>query len=475
MNRNIINLTLLLLYAVLLGACQNATTTTTTEHAQEHGGEHEANTNVAVLSAEQMKAIDLQMGSIEQKQLTTALKLSGVLKVPNENKAQVTAMYSGLIKTINVQVGNHVKKGQTIATISSPQLLQLQEEYLQAKLQADGTQDAISVINQPQYAGIKAQLETLIPQIAMAENEVKRQRILNEGNAGVMKKLQEAETQLNTLLAQKRTLEQQKTLFAGNTNSAVSLRKANLERQLQLMGVNPNKISAGNIQNSIAIVSPLNGVISKIMPNIGSNVDMLTPIAEVVDNNELHLDLFVFEKDLPKVKVGQKIHFVLTNNAQEEYDAEIFGIGGSFESNTKNVAVHAHVEGNKEGLIDGMNITAIVSLDKATRDAVPTQAIVNHEGQDYILMVANNKAAAAEHGHDHAAAAPAAAEHGHDHETANKGALSFEKVPVRKGTSDVGYSEIILLKEIPKDARIVTKGAFFVLAAMTNQGEGHEH
>jgi cobalt-zinc-cadmium efflux system membrane fusion protein len=462
MNRNIISLTLLLLYAILLGACQNAATTTD-EHAHEHGNEQETNANVAVLSAEQMKAIDLQMGSIEQKQLTTALKLSGVLKVPNENKAQVTAMYSGLIKTINVQVGNHVKKGQTIATISSPQLLQLQDEYLQAKLQADGTQDAISVINQPQYASIKAQLETLIPQIAMAENEVKRQRILNEGNAGVMKKLQEAETQLNTLLAQKRTLEQQKTLFAGNTNSAVSLKKANLERQLQLIGINPNKISAGNIQNSVAIVSPLNGVISKIMPNIGSNVDMLTPIAEVVDNNELHVDLFVFEKDLPKVKVGQKIHFVLTNNAQEEYDAEIFGIGGSFEANTKNVAVHAHVEGNKEGLIDGMNITAIVSLDKATRDAVPTQAIVSHEGQDYILMLADNKAAAA------------ATEHGHDQEAANKGALSFEKVPIRKGTSDVGYSEIILLKEIPKDARIVTKGAFFVLATMTNQGEGHEH
>ena len=37
MNRNIINLTLLLLYAVLLGACQNAATTTTDEHAGEHG------------------------------------------------------------------------------------------------------------------------------------------------------------------------------------------------------------------------------------------------------------------------------------------------------------------------------------------------------------------------------------------------------------------------------------------------------
>ncbi|MBK8927369.1 MAG: hypothetical protein IPM74_16080 [Crocinitomicaceae bacterium] len=56
------------------------------------------------------------------------------------------------------------------------------------------------------------------------------------------------------------------------------------------------------------------------------------------------------------------------------------------EPNTKTIAVHANVKGDKQGLIDGMNITAIVSLDNATVDAVPTSAIVNHEGQDYIFI-----------------------------------------------------------------------------------------
>jgi cobalt-zinc-cadmium efflux system membrane fusion protein len=39
---------------------------------------------------------------------------------------------------------------------------------------------------------------------------------------------------------------------------------------------------------------------------------------------------------------------------------------------------------------------------------------------------------------------------------------------------DVGFTEITLLKEISKDAKVVVKGAFFVLAKMTNSGE-HEH
>jgi multidrug efflux pump subunit AcrA (membrane-fusion protein) len=39
-------------------------------------------------------------------------------------------LYGGVIKTLNVQIGSYVKKGQVIATIANPQFIQLQEEYL---------------------------------------------------------------------------------------------------------------------------------------------------------------------------------------------------------------------------------------------------------------------------------------------------------------------------------------------------------
>jgi membrane fusion protein, heavy metal efflux system len=41
--------------------------------------------------------------------------------------------------------------------------------------------------------------------------------------------------------------------------------------------------------------------------------------------------------------------------------------------------------------------------------------------------------------------------------------------------TSVGYTEITPLKELPSNARIVTKGAFFLIAKMTNAGEAHEH
>lgn len=402
------------------------------EDAHGHGShaEHE-NLATVSLSAEQIKAVKIQIGGIEKKQLTAALKLNGVLKVPNENMAQVTSLYPGVVKTLLVQAGSKVKKGQTIATIANPQYIQLQEEYL-----------------------------TLLGKIVYSEQEETRQKDLNTGNAGALKNLQAVQAELRTM----RT------------------RKASLHKQLQGMGIDPDKVSESNLQTVLAVASPISGSVSRVLANIGTNVDFATPLAEVVDNSQLHLDLFVFEKDLPKMKVGQTIHFTLTNNPGKEYDALIFGIGSTFEPNTKNVAVHAKVKGNQGELIDGMNITALVSLEKAMLDAVPTDAIVNYEGQDFIFIVTDartetehhDEAAEGEKGHDHDEAG-----HKHEEEKPAKkltaGTTIFEKIPVRKGTTDVGYSEITLLRDIPKDAKVVTAGAFFVLAKMTNQGEGHAH
>jgi multidrug efflux pump subunit AcrA (membrane-fusion protein) len=234
------------------------------------------------------------------------------------------------------------------------------------------------------------------------------------------------------------------------------------------------------MQSVISITSPINGTVSNITVNIGSFVEANNPIAEIIDNSQLHLDLFVYEKDLEKLKEGQTIHFTLTNNPGKEYDAKIYAISNTFEENTKAIAIHATVEGNKQGLIDGMSITAIVSLQNAMLDAMPTDAVVNYQGQDFIFIV-TDKHTEEEHHHDETTAEHKHDEHGHKHDETEKqdtpsaGETTFEKIPVRKGTTDIGYTEITLLKEIPADAKIATKGAFFILAKMTNQGEAHEH
>lgn len=397
-------------------SCNSKGTAETATTEEGHTDEH-ANTNTAILTDEQIESIGIELGVIEEKQLTASLKTNGVLQVPNQNKASVNSLYSGVIKSLLIQPGNYVRKGQTIATIANPDFIQAQSEYLSVN-----------------------------SKIVLAELELKRQRDLNAGNAGALKNLQAAETELRTL----RTL------------------KSTLEQQIKLMGINPERLSNGKLISVLSISSPISGVVSNVIVKMGSYVDVSTPVAEIVDNSQLHLDLFVYEKDLPKLKNNQLIHFTLTNNPGKEYEAQIYSLGSSFEGESKAVTVHAKVEGDKTGLIDGMNITAVISLENQTLPAVPTEAIVNVAGQDYIFMVSE------QHGEEEytkdSVKHDVKTEAGHKDE---KG-ITFERIPVAKGTTDVGYTEITLLKEIPKDAKIVVKGAYFVLAKMTNSGE-HEH
>lgn len=337
-----------------------------------------------------------------------------MLSVPNQNKAFITSVNSGVIKTLLIQPGRFVSKGQVVATIVNPDIANLQQ-----------------------------QLQTVNAQISLSDIEYARQRELVAGNAAPLKNVQRVQTELATL----------------------RVTRNSLQKQLSAMGISSASVSKGNIITTLTIRAPISGTVSNVTAQIGSNVDPSTPIAEIVNNSQLHLDLFVFEKDLPKLKSNQTIHFTLTNNPGKEYDAQIYSIGTAFANESKTIPIHAVLKGDKTGLIEGMNITALISIGTAVLPAVPTDAIVNFQGQDYIFVLTKE---VAEHHEEGAEKASGDEKEEHTEEPA----VNFERVPVIKGTTDVGFAEVKLLKDLPPNTQIITKGAFFALAKMTNT-EGH--
>ena len=402
------NIIILILLTLFLASCEKSEKSERSMEKTEEQSGHESS-ELAELTQEQMDAVGISLGQIEMKELTSIVKANGALSVPNNNKASATSLYGGVIKTLNVQVGDYVKKGQVIATIANPEFIQLQEDYL-----------------------------TIGSRIIFAEQEYKRQRELFDNDAGAKKNLQNADAELKTL----RT------------------KRASLQRQIQMMGISPGSVSNKNLRSGLAVTAPISGTISTILLQIGSYIDVSSPVAEIVDNSSLHLDLQVFEKDLPLIKVGQKIHFTLTNNPVVEYDAEVYSIGTAFENQSKTIPIHCKVKGNKNGLIDGMNATAVVSLDNKLMSAVPNTAITSADGKDYIFLVSDKKA-----------------ENHKDvkyEEKHNEKTINFERIEVVKGTSEMGYTAITPVKSIPESAKIATKGAFFINAKLTNSGE-HEH
>ena len=393
MKKYSIKIAFILISLFTLSACNNNTSTTDDQEAEEEHHHEEGNTTT--LTQTQIKTVDIRLGHIEQKALTATLKANGVLSVPADHQAKVSTIYTGIIQSVKVEIGTYVHKGQVIATISNPDFLQQQQRLL-----------------------------TINSQIELAQQELDRQQILYEGNAGTGKNLQAATTQLRTLRTE----------------------KAALEEQIRLMGLNPKTLTNEGMQSTLAVVAPISGNISAVYTNNGAYVDASTPIVEIIDNSSLHLHLQVYERDLPYIKVGQQVHFNPTNNTSREYDAQVYNIAASFENESKSIIVHCHIEGDKQGLISGMNVTGVISLDKETAPAVPNDAIVEDSGKSYIFVIT----------------------HTDDKET------TFEKIEVAKGASESGYTAIAPVKPIAPEQTIATKGAFFINATLVNSGEDED-
>lgn len=372
-----------------------------TESTRETAPSHEGHGTEATLTPEQMSAAGVTTGNMERKELTATLKANGQLMVPNTNKASASTLYSGVVKSLLVQVGDHVSRGQVVATVSNPEFVERQKDLL----------------------AIKGKL-------AMAEQELKRQKTLRESDAGTGRNLQQALAELRVLRAE----------------------RAALEKQVRLMGIAPATLTNANMRTTLVVRAPISGTVSNVYATVGSYIDPSKPVMDMVDNSSLHLDLQIFERDLPKVRIGQTVHFTITNNPVDEYDATVYSIGSSFSGQSKTVAVHCRVKGNKQGLIDGMNVTGIVSLTRATTPAVPTTAVVEDSGRDYVFVV---KGAASTN-------------------SGKRGATTFKKVEVIRGTTEAGYCAVTPVADLPANARIATRGAYFINAKLVNAGE-HDH
>lgn len=400
-----VSLAFALLFLFACGKENKAADKATTESTIPEQEGHEE-TEIATLTEEQMKAVNVIIGRMEEKELTATIKANGRLRVPNESKANATALYGGVIKSLHVQLGTYVSKGQVIATIVNPDFVRLQEDYL-----------------------------VTTDKITLARQEVNRQQVLYDGNAGAMKNKQTAEAELRVL----------------NTM------KSSLAKQIALMGINPQKISRSNLHSVLSVKAPISGTVSQVFSEIGSYVDVTTPVLEIVDNTKIHLDLQVFERDLPSIAKGQTVHFTLSNNAGTEYDAKIYSIGSSFADESKTIAVHGNILGSTQGLIDGMNVTGLISVGHQLSPAVPNEAIVNADGKYYVFMLIKQQKT-----------------DDHDHPGEQQMEYQFQKVEIVKGVSELGYTAFTPVGNLPSNAQIIVKNAFFANAKLSNSGD-HAH
>lgn len=368
------------------------------------------------LNEAQYKASGIELGTFAMKNLSEVVNANGYTKLPPQNQADVSVHITGIVKTINVIEGQSVKKGQVLATIESPEFAKLQEAYLTSK----------------------SNLEFLTL-------EYERQKTLSEENVNSKKVFQKTKAEFEMEKA----------------------RHSSLRQQLAVLN-----LSGSNSPSSVMpILAPISGYITEINIKIGSNAEVGKPLLSIVDNSQLHVDLLVYEKDLQKVKPGQNIRFVLTNQDNTEISGKVFNVGKAFENETKSVAVHADIANKSQTLIPGMYVNALIDVGAKDVQALPVDAVIKAEGREFIFILEEGHEEAShdkEEGHSH--------EDGHAHEEAGK-MFHFQRIEVKTGTSQLGFVQVSVLQKIDADAKIVLKGAYYIQSHLLKSegGGGHQH
>lgn len=323
------------LSTVLIAACNS--NTQKSEHDEE--AEHSHHDEEIVLTNRQIDAAGIKFGSVEQKQLSEVIRVNGTTALNPQDRADVTPLVGGSLRSIAVIEGSHVQKGQVVAWMENTEIVALQKDYLQS----------LSILSQ-------------------AERELQRQRELNNEGAGVAKNLQKATSDYH--IAQ---------------SSVVGLRS-----QLRQLGVNVAGIKGGKITTQVPVKSPISGFVDKIYKSTGSYADPQQPIMSIVDNSRLHIDINVYEKDLASMSIGQKVDFVLTNNPEVRLSGVIYKYASSFTDNSKSVIAHVRITDKGSAgatLIPDMYVTGTVQKGAKAVSAVPTETVVNSEGKDYIFIL----------------------------------------------------------------------------------------
>lgn len=292
------------------------------------------NTNTVHLTDSQAINSQIVIGKAEKKEVYSTLKVTGKVDVPPQNMVSVSFPLGGYLKSTRLLPGMYVKKGGVLGVLEDIQFIQLQQDYLAAKVR-----------------------------MQFLETDYKRQQTLDAGQATSAKALQMV----------KSDYESQRILV----NS--------LDAKLRLIGINPASLGAGGISKSVNIYSPISGYVSKVNVNIGKYVSPTEVLFELVNPADIHLVLTVFQKDVAKLRIAQKVITYTASEPERKIPASILLISQDISADGS-VEVHCHFDIEEHRLLPGTFMNADIEIKNSEALVLPEGALVNYENKHYVFI-----------------------------------------------------------------------------------------
>lgn len=300
---------------------------------QPEGTKQSGNQSMVIVSDAQIKSAGIVTGKAEKRNMSSLLKVNGKVDVPPQNIVSVSFPLGGYLKNTKLLPGMPVKKGEVLGVLEDPQYIQLQQDYLTAKIRQEQLQ-----------------------------KEFSRQQELNSSKASSDKALEQVTSDYQTQQVMVKSLGQ----------------------KLGLIGLNPGSINLDNISKSVNVYSPINGFVSKVDVNIGKYVSPTDVLFELINPDDIHLALSVFQKDVPLLNIGQQVVASTANNNGRKYPAEIILISRDINSDGS-VEVHCHFKHMDKSLIPGMFMNAEIETHAVDAVTLPEDAVVMYEKKQYIF------------------------------------------------------------------------------------------
>mgnify|MGYP000341975356 CR=1 FL=1 len=412
MKKQIIYIAALVLITSVFTGCGNKSPDNSAEATHEehregeagHEGEEKEHSEEGMaelhLSDMKFESLDIKVDILPDKSLSGVVEANGQLEVPPQHKATVTAILGANVTSIKVIEGDKVNKGQVLAYLSHPNLSTLQTDYVRA------------------YS-----------QLQFLEKENQRQKRLYEEEVGSGKTYQQIQADYQAMKGEVK----------------------GYEAQLRQLSLEVKKVQSGDVYQYVPVVSPINGYIEKVKVQIGQYVDPQKDMFMIVNTDHIHADLMVFEKDIHKVKKGQKISFTVESVPGSTLTAKIYSVGKQFEQNPKAVHVHAEIDQKEDFLIPGMYINGKIRTgDNNPVTALPESAIIEEEGKPYIFIA-------------------------EPHEEDGKTEWAFKAIEIRTGMAEDGWIEIKLLEPLPAGTLVAWNNAYYLISEMKKGATAHSH
>lgn len=364
---------------IMLGSCTAKTA------VEESSSQVPTTENVAKLTPEQIRNAGIVTALPKIWPVSSVLRLNGKIDVPPQNMISVSAPLGGYLKSTSLLPGMPVQKGQVLAVLEDQQYIQLQEDYLVG-----------------------------CARIKYLETEYERQKSLNTSKSVSDKNFQQAEAD-----------------FRGQ-QAAVSA----LAEKLRLVGINPRQTSVDRISRSVKVCSPISGYVSRVNVNIGKYLTPAEVLFELINPQDIHLALKVFEKDLDKIHKGQQVLAFTNSRPERKVPCEVILVSKDLSAE-HTAEVHCHFQKYEPDLMPGTFMNAELAMDSRNATILPDDAIVTFEGKEYIFI---------------------------------PGKEGFAMTAVRTGTSENGVTEILSPTGL-EETLCVTKGAYSLLMFLKNKSD----